>query len=72
MTEGRQGMLELLELVNGVLGAATGNRGVVLATELVRILADRLGPSWVRGELDKYAAADAALDALEDAKFGVP
>lgn len=65
-------MLELLELVNGVLGAATGNRGVVLATELVRILADRLGPSWVRGELDKYAAADAALDALEDAKFGVP
>ena len=66
----RATMLAFASFLNGILGAATDDHRAELASHIVTTLVDKLGPSFVAGELDKYAAASAAIDELEDLKFG--
>lgn len=66
----RATLLGFASFLNGLLSTLSQDHATQLGTHIVTTLVDKLGPSFIAGELDKYAAASAAIDELEDLKFG--
>jgi hypothetical protein len=61
---------QLAEVGRALLVALAEKAGEELGSQLVGVLAKRLGPSFIRRELDAWEAMRAGADAAEIARFG--
>lgn len=60
----------IVEVIGAALSAILERTGHAVAAEVVHVVADRLGPAFVQGQINQYVLARAAADAAEDVKFG--